>query len=153
VIAQEREQPVLIPARPGLIGTRLVVMNLGPAHAAVDTEEKLDVEGGVALVRLGRQGRSGGPGESASLAGPVLAGDARRRQPGHPGKAGGYLLGGKHGKILVCEDSRVVKAPVDRCADALDLLEVIAGLTGRRGCAGITRRHGFAPLAMVIARH
>ena len=78
MLAQKREQPALVPARPGLIGTRLVVMNLGAADAVVHVEEELDVEGGVALVTLGRQGWGGGPGEPAGLTGPVLAGDARR---------------------------------------------------------------------------
>jgi hypothetical protein len=42
-----------------------------------------------------------------------------------------------------------MEAPVDRCADALNLLEVIGGLTGRCRCAAIAQRHGFAPLAWV----
>ena len=79
VAAQKREQPVLIPACPGLIGTRLVVVHLGTTHAVVHVEEKLDVEGGVVLIRLGRQGWASGPGQLARLTDPVLAGDARSR--------------------------------------------------------------------------
>ena len=55
VTAQKCEQPVLIPACPGFIGTRLVVTNFGSAHAVIHIEEKLDVEGGIVLVRFGRQ--------------------------------------------------------------------------------------------------
>jgi hypothetical protein len=54
---------------------------------------------------------------------------------------------------LVGENSSVVEAPLNRCADTLNLLEVIADLTGRRRFGGITRRHGFAPFALVTPRH
>jgi hypothetical protein len=46
-----------------------------------------------------------------------------------------------------------MEAPVNRCADTLNPLEVIAGSTGRRRFAGITRNHGFAPLALVTPCH
>jgi hypothetical protein len=79
VAAQQCDQPAFIPAWPGFILTRLEVVNLGAAHAAVNIQEQLDVERGVGLIRLGRQGRGGRPSQPPGLAGPVLAGDTRRR--------------------------------------------------------------------------
>jgi len=52
VFAQESEQVILIPPRPREISVRLVMMNFGTAHAVVDAQEKLYVEGLVVLAGL-----------------------------------------------------------------------------------------------------
>jgi hypothetical protein len=108
----------------------LVVMNLGAAHAVVDIEEKLDVEGGVMLTGLGRQGRGGRFSQLARLAGPVLAGDPGLRYSSHVGEACGYLLRTARSEISVGENSCIVEMSFDRRADALNFSEVIAGLIG-----------------------
>jgi hypothetical protein len=112
----------------------LVLMNFGAADAVVGLEKEFDVEGGVMLARDGFLRWR--PGEFARLAGYALGG-----YPSHGCQDRGDFFRGTPRQIVIRENPGVPEALFESTAYAVDLPEVVAGLSRTAGLRVTTLRH------------
>jgi hypothetical protein len=133
-VAQEGEQPLLIPSWPGVSGVRLVLMNFGAADAVVGLEKEFDVEGRIVLARDRYLGWR--PCEFTRLAGYAFGG-----YPSHGRQDRGEFFRGALRQVAVRENPSIPEALFESTAYAVDLPEVVARPPGAAGL-GVTRlRH------------
>jgi hypothetical protein len=109
-------------------------MNLGTADAVVGLQQEFDVEGRIVLARdrcLGWR-----PSEFTRLAGYPLGG-----YPSHGCQDRGEFFRGALRQVSVRENPSVPEALLESTADAVDLLEVVAGRPCAAGLGVTTLRH------------
>jgi hypothetical protein len=134
VIAQESEQFLLIPSRPGIANVCLVMTNLGPANTVVGLEKELDVEGGVVLAWYGFLGWKAC--EFARLPGYACGG-----YPSHGRQDRSDFLRSAPSQIFIRENPSVPETLLESRAHAVDLPKVVAGPSCAAGLGVTALRH------------